>query len=199
MSSLHLEFDDLADLRAQLVRFGSHESVPLTPTGSIALFSTAELLVELSRRDDLPIQYPSTGNGEAQGADSHPEPTPPEAEAEAPKKKKQNPRKMQDERKAATMAELPHGTPGEEPPTAKGTPKEPDTNSASPAPSLPTEDDMLALMSEVYSKSGDMELVRSVMQEVGGKTQLSQINVALWPMLQKRLFAERDRLAVAAK
>lgn len=185
MSQLILDFDSLSDLRMQLEGFGAGLPPSLSPANSLALYDDDELEAERMRRKGIVL---TSNTPQA-------EPAPPaEPEAAAPAKKRGRPAKKEPEQPEL----FPEGQPitGEPPPNVVNIKqaKEPDKNADSVAPSLPTEDEMLALMSEVYSKSGDMELVRGVMQEVGGKTQLSQIPTAAWPALQKRLLEERARL-----
>ena len=63
---------------------------------------------------------------------------------------------------------------------------------------MPEEDEVMALISQVYSSSNDMQLIRTVLQDVGGKTQLSQIPQNLWPALVARLHEELKRLQESA-
>jgi hypothetical protein len=182
MSKLTLEFSTAPELRMQVLELADiigAEGVPAPPNGeSLALYSNEELMSELTLRAAV------EGHAGAKGVD--PAVAANEPTAEPAKKGRGRPKK---EAAAATA---------EPPPSPAATPlaptPKPDKAASSVAPDLPNEDDVMALISQVYSASNDMLLIRAVLQEVGGKTQLSQIPVNLWPALVARLNQELTRL-----
>ena len=186
MSKLVIRFDTMDQLRDQLIAittlyFGltPDDNKPPEEVPTLALFTSAELVNELHRR-------------EAQDPEAVAPPPAPEPEKRRRGRPPKNAPPPQQELK------LNGGEQAPEKEATPATPHEPDKEATSVAPDMPTEDQVLGLMTEVYSASGDMELVRAIMSDVGGKTQLSQIPPKLWPELIKRLSKEQMRLKGAA-
>jgi hypothetical protein len=193
MNKLTLNFVDIPDLARQLqaviLFFGKATDMPAEV--NLALFNDEELKTELAERAAIE-EAPKSNGGAVVNID------------QAPKRKRGRPPKAPPTQAAAAEptageAQAPTNEPA---PQAAAlptdAPTEPSRDPAGVAPDMPTEDAMLQLLSDVYSASGDMELVRNCMQEVGGKTQLSMIPVNLWPKLRERLSAERDRFRTAS-
>lgn len=203
MNKLTLRFDSLAHLQQQLAGIlslvGDTVPAPANDETSLALYSSDELLAELTMRQTTVEARPNGSPPEMPDDAKMPTPENNPVPAVAKRKRGRPPKAVstQAATASATVAAADPATnePAPEPaalPTEAAKP--PDPNPASVAPELPGEDDMLLLLSETYSASDDMELVRNIMKEVGGKTQLSQIPVNLWPTLRDRLQGELARI-----
>jgi hypothetical protein len=189
MSKLTIKFNSMNELRDQLIAistlyFGvdASEASSTEPAPALALYTSEELQGELHRRQTSSAPEPAT--------------TPTTPEKRKPGRPKKNSAPTPTSASTYKQVELPIRD--EAPPLNEAAkplpPQEPALSGETVAPHLPTEDQVLGLMSEVYSSSGDMELVRAIMSDVGGKTQLSQIPPRLWPELMKRLTKEQVRL-----
>lgn len=189
MSHINLEFVDLDDLREQvstlhLMFFGAPLPAPANDPAvpeNLALFTSEELAVELNERS---VPAPDAGaNPVPDQAAKRKRGRPPKDKGATPEPANEAQATAATEEPAPAAEAVPNG------------PVEPSKDAHGVAPNLPTEDQMLALLSEVYSDSGDMELVRGIMREVGGDSQLSLIAPGKWPALHERLSQEKQRLA----
>ena len=152
------------------------ETVQAAP--SLALYNNDELAEELARRqDDVKTDTPT-------------EP-----------KKPGRPRKIQSVApppKPTTEAVEQQAEPQPDPAaTAVAKPVEPTQAAGTVTGNLPTVDQMLKLMTTVYSKCGDIQLVRSIAEEVCGKVNLADCAPDKFPELKRRLDAKLAELSGA--
>ena len=190
-NTFKIKFESIDELRDKLADvYGLVTPQPDMPVG-LALFSSEELHAELDARMHA-------GQAQSAPAANDPAPTLP---VDPPKAKRGRPAKKPAALLAgngAAPAETVTRRRANSTPSPAAVPETPspapDKRSESVAPEPPNEDNIMDLMSQVYSASNDMELIRNLMLEVSGKTQLSQIQVTLWPALVTRLEGELARL-----
>jgi hypothetical protein len=154
---------------------------------SLALYNDGELADELKRRQEggKPADDTSTT---APGTD-------------APKRRPGRPQKLQAVAPPTPPA-TEEGAATEPPPdpaaVAAAKPTEPSQAAGTVTGNLPSVEQMLKLMTTVYSKCGDINLVRGIAEEVCGKVNLADCDPNKFPALKARLDAKLAELTGAA-
>ena len=203
------------ELQATIERVGAMlggvQMLPITDPPSLALYSDEELLSQLAERGiGGPDPEPST--------DVAPEPAP------APRKKPGRPPKLVNAAPADPAAEAakaaaeavaaaaaapaepkpePEPDPKPEPEpepaaVAVAKPVEPSQEAGTVTQNLPTVDQMLKLMTTVYSKCGDIQMVRAMAEKVCGKVNLADCAPDKFPELKRLLESKLVELQGAA-